>query len=113
MEENRLQMNNNKTEFIFFGTRHQLDKCSTTAISACNVSVPVSKQVKYLGVYLDSELSLNTHVMKKCQVAMMNVRRLRNIRYALTIDTAKILASALILPQTMPMPFYMGYLRKH
>ena len=62
MEENRLQMNNNKTEFIFFCTRHQLDKCSTTAISACNVSVPVSKQVKYLGVYLDSELSLNTHV---------------------------------------------------
>ena len=29
---------------------------------------------------------------------MINVRRLRNIRYALTIDTAKILSSALILP---------------
>ena len=34
MDQNQLHMNNAKTEFILFGSRHQLQKCTTESLSA-------------------------------------------------------------------------------
>ena len=35
--------------------------------------------MKYLGAWLDSELTLKTHVEKKCASAMLNLQRIKNI----------------------------------
>ena len=53
MNENRLKMNNNKTEFILFGSKPQLDKCKTKTLNVNNTEIELADKVKYLGVLLD------------------------------------------------------------
>jgi len=57
MKQNRLKMNNSKTELIFFGGSKQLQKCSTDTmmVDGCEVSRTLS--IKYLGAVLDQTLS--------------------------------------------------------
>ena len=53
MNENRLKMNNNKTKFILFGSRPQLDKCQTKTLNVDNTEMELADKIKYLGVLLD------------------------------------------------------------
>ena len=53
--------------------------------------------MKYLGAYLDAELNLETHVANKGKIAMLNIRRIRNIRSFLTMEACKVLMFALVL----------------
>ena len=53
--------------------------------------------IKYLGVHLDSTLSMEHHIQTKCASAIYNIRKLRQIRPFIDIDTAKMLASSLVL----------------
>ena len=50
-------MNDGKTEFIMFGAKKQLAKCTTTSIDVNNTEVSTSKVVKYLGTWMDSSLT--------------------------------------------------------
>ena len=59
--------------------------------------VTISSKLKYLGVLLDSTLSLNEHVMIKCKTATFNIRNIQMIRKYIDIDTAKLLATSLVL----------------
>ena len=56
-----------------------------------------SQIVKYLGAWLDSELSLKTHVKKKCASAMLNLQRIKNIWKFLTRDSCTKLVVSLCL----------------
>ena len=42
MGENRLKMNNSKTEFLYVASHHQLQKCEIKEISVCGENVPRS-----------------------------------------------------------------------
>ena len=42
MGENRLKMNNSKTEFLYIASCHQLQKCEIKEISVCGENVPGS-----------------------------------------------------------------------
>ena len=53
MNENRLKMNKNKTEFILFGSKPQLDKCKTKTLNVGNTEIELADKIKYLGVLLD------------------------------------------------------------
>ena len=73
MDSNRLKMNATKTEFIMFGSKKQLQKCTTKTLKVNDDKmVPTSETVKYLGAWLDQHLSFKTCIKKKCQTAMMN-----------------------------------------
>ena len=50
-----------------------------------------------MGVCLDQTLSLRSHITKKCQIAMLNIQRLKQIRYSLTTDVCKCLVQCLVL----------------
>ena len=67
MEVNRLWMNEGKTEFIMFGTKKQLDKCTTTSIDVNNTEVRMSKVVKYFGMWMDSNLNFKRPYCEKVQ----------------------------------------------
>ena len=84
MNQNRLKMNDSKTEFIMFGHHSQLKKCKTKSIQISDVKFPKVDIIRYLGAWLDNNLSFKHHVMKKCQVAMWNFLRIRSIRKYLT-----------------------------
>ena len=79
MDSNRLKMNTAKTEFIMLGSKIQLEKCTTKALKVNDDMVPTSEIIKYLGAWLDQHLSFKIHIKKKCQIAMMNLQRIKTI----------------------------------
>ena len=93
----RLKLNDNKTEFICFGSHKQLAKMSTPSINVNGVDVNRSKVVKYLGSFLDETLSFKKHVVNKARTAMFNFVRIRNIRRFLTKEACETLTLGLVM----------------
>ena len=58
MEENRLKMNNSKTDFLYVASRHQLQKCEIREISVCGENVPRSDFIRLLGAWIDKNLNM-------------------------------------------------------
>ena len=86
MNEVRLKLNESKTDFIYFGSKHQLKKCTFDKININSETIQRSDTIKYLGGHLDQNLNLKKHVITKCKAAMMNIRKIRLIRKFLTRD---------------------------
>ena len=97
MSENRLKMNDSKTELIIYGSRQQLKNLSIGSLKVNETSVTTSDFIKYLGVYLDQNLNLKRHITTKCRVASINLYRIRNIRKYLTKDSCTVLMLGLVL----------------
>ena len=91
MNENRLKMNSDKTEFVLFGSRSQLDKCKIKARNVDDTEVVLVDRMKYLGVILDQNLNMKKHITTKCQTAMLNIQHIKNIRHLLTQDATETL----------------------
>ena len=66
MSDNKLKMNNSKTEIIVYGTRQQLAKVNIDCIRVGSVEVKCTDSVRDLGVWIEKTLSLDLHVRKKC-----------------------------------------------
>ena len=90
-------MNNAKTEFILFGSRQQLRKCTTKSLSANGEDILCSNCIKYLGTWMDQELSFRQHIVNKCRVAMLNIQQIKLIRNILNEDTTHTLVLGLIM----------------
>ena len=86
MNEVRLKLNESKTDFIYFGSKHQLKKCTFDKINVNSETIQRSDTVKYLGGHLDQSLNFRKHVITICKVAMMNIQKIRVIRKFLTRD---------------------------
>ena len=97
MDSNRLKMNTAKTEFIMFGSKKQLQKCTTKTLKVNNDMVDVSNTIKYLGAWLDQHLSFKTHIKKKCQTAMMNLQRIKTICHMLSQEACHQLMLGLVV----------------
>ena len=78
----RLQLNANKTEAIWFGSKSNLSKLSTanTSVQVGSATFQPSAVVRDLGLHLDSELSMKHHVAKVAAVWIYHLRGLRQIR---------------------------------
>ena len=97
MHENRLKMNNKKTEFITFGSKQMLSKSTITSVNVNGEIITKSPVIRYLGVHLDEVLSMKDHINKKCRIALLNLYKIRNIRSMLTDEACKVLMCALVL----------------
>ena len=97
MNENRLKMNNDKTEFILFGSKPQLDKCKTKTLNVDNTEIELVDKIKYLGVTLDQNLNLKKHITSKCQTTMLNIQCIKNIRQLLTKQATEILVLGTVM----------------
>ena len=62
MWDNRLLLNEDKTEFLLVGTKQQLGKVKIDHVEVDNVNVVPYSPVKNLGVWLDSNLSMAEHI---------------------------------------------------
>ena len=78
----RLQLNANKTEVIWFGSRASLAKLQSRdcSIQVGTESIKPSAVVRDLGVHLDAELSMKKHVAIVASSCFYHLRRLRQIR---------------------------------
>ena len=84
MDVVRLQLNESKTEFIYFGSRQQLKKCTFNKININGKTIQRSDTVKYLGGHLDQHLNSKKHVATKCKAAKINMWKIRMIQKFLT-----------------------------
>ena len=89
MVENRLCMNDSKTEFIMLGGQQQLKKCTTKSINVNGSIVEISAIVKYLGAWFNENLNMKEHITKKCHASMINIQRIKLICRYLTGDSVK------------------------
>ena len=96
MASNRLQLNPDKTQFIWFGMRQQLAKRNFERLSSVLPTLVSDTHVRNLGVILDSELLMGDHISHLCRSCFFQLRRLRAIRHSLTQKSILMLAHSFI-----------------
>ena len=90
-------MNESKTAFITFASQRQHPKCNTTHLCVNGELVTRSDCIKYLGANLDQHLNFKMHVALKCQTAMYNLYKSRQIRSVLTEEACRTIIQGLAL----------------
>jgi hypothetical protein len=96
MARNRLKMNSDKTQLIWFGTGQQLRKITIHELRLLSDQLPFVTSVTNLGFHLDSGLTMSRHVDSVCRSGFFQLRQLRVVRSSLTPDCAKMLVHAFI-----------------
>ena len=99
MSSNYLQLNEGKTEIIFFGSRHRLAKLSLShldiTIGSCKVKP--ATVVRNLGVLQDESLTMSAHIASLSRSCYAQLHCISRIRQFLTIDASKRIVQALIM----------------
>ena len=80
MQSNKLKLNPEKTEFMVAGTKYSLDRVPSDSISVGNNSISIQSSVRYLGVTIDSSLSMQRHISDVCRSCFLALRRISSIR---------------------------------
>lgn len=95
----RLQLNENKTELIWFASKANISKLSSAdvTLNLNNVTIQPSAEVRDLGVWLDPHLSMQCHVTKTAQTCFYVLRSIRAIRDKIPQDLLVTLVTTLIL----------------
>ena len=97
MQSNWLKLNPDKTQLIWLGNRYQLQKIDHQLLSVRFPGVVFQDSVIDLGVTLDGELTMSTHVGNICCSGFYHLRQLRLIRRHLNDATAATLVHAFVL----------------
>ena len=95
MVTNRLKLNADKTEVMFFSPRNcqlQID------FSVCvnGVSTLPSNSLRNLGVVFDRSMTMDSHINSVTRACYMHLRNIGRIRRSITDETAKFLVHGLI-----------------
>ena len=95
----RLQLNDDKTEMIWFGSRSNLAKLQRINLSlqVGTSNIQPSSVVRDLGVYMDSELTMKEHVAKIAAACFDHIRRLLQVRRRICREVTQQLVLALIM----------------
>ena len=80
MKQNFLKLNDDKSEFILFGSHQQLAKVSVPHVKIGDSSVPSSIVVRNLGVMFDSTMSLKPHVSNVIRNSALHLRNISRLR---------------------------------
>ena len=95
----RLQLNADKTELIWFGTKCNIDKIHSVdmVLTFGEVGIPPVTCVKYLGVLLDTELNMKSQINRVAGACFFQLRRLRQLRNVISPQAMQRVVSALVL----------------
>ena len=96
MATNRLCINPSKTELIWLGSSRLLGRCPAEPQLIAGEWIKPSFTVRDLGVHLDSDLSMETHVGNVVRTSYFHIRQLRLIRRSLTAEAAEALIRAFV-----------------
>ena len=94
---NRLKMNDVKMEYIQFGSRQQLAKCTCYSIDVNGTIVSRSNFIKYLGAILDRFLSMKQDIKQKCKTTMWNLYGIKHVGHCLTREVCHTLVLGLVI----------------
>ena len=93
MRSNRLQLNTAKTEFLC-RRFHQLPQLP---LRVGFDHIPPASAVRDLGIYIDSDVSMRSHVAKTVSACYSVLRHLRTIRRSVSRSVLQSLVSSLVL----------------
>ena len=96
MSQDKLLMNDAKTELLLIGTRQQLTKITIDGITVGHSVIAPQSPVRNLEVWLDSNLSMGDHITKTSSAAFYYLYNIRRIRKYLSKECTKILIHAFI-----------------
>ena len=97
MQSNRLQLNADKTEFMWCATAKRLRQLPATTIRIGSDHILPSSSVRDLGVYIDADLSMRTHVQRTVASCFAVLRQLRSVRRSLSPTVLRTLVVSLVL----------------
>ena len=97
MKSNRLSLNTSKTEILWCATNRRQHQLPSTPLDVDGASVLPVKSVRDLGIYLDSDLGMKTHVRRLVSGCFSSLRQLQQIRRSVPPATLKTLVVALVL----------------
>ena len=96
MSSKRLKLNADKTEFIWLGTRQQLQKISRQPLTVGGANVTSVGKVRDLGVMVDEELKMAAHVNHVVSSCFYQLRQLRSVRRSLPFEARRALVTAFV-----------------
>jgi len=94
---NGLKMNAEKTQLAWFGTRQQLTRLTISPLPVVSSVVDVTSTFTDLGVVLDDQLTMATHISTMCRSGFLYLCQLRTIRRSLTSEATQALVQAFII----------------
>ena len=95
---NRLRMNDDKTEIMPVGTKAKLKSVpQTSCLTLSGSTLRFTYKVRNLGVYLDSNLSMDQHVNLRCRSVFLELHRIGHLMRHLSVDATKKLVSSFVL----------------
>ena len=96
--DNRLKLNDDKTEAILFHTKHSFSSSSKPdSIQVGSSSIPFSLSARNLGFIFTQDMSLDAHITQTCRTAYAAIRQISTIRHYLTTAATKTLVCAFVL----------------
>ena len=97
MQSNRLQLNTTKTEVLWCSSaRRQHQIPNEPLMVGLDAVLPV-RWVRDLGIYIDADLSMSTHVSKTVSSCFAALRQIRSIRRSVTKPVLRSLVASLVL----------------
>ena len=97
MSTNKVKLNPDKTEFLLIGNEWQRSKyLSMFPIELLGVETYPVKSARNLGVIFDENFNFHSHISAICSSCIYHNRDLRRIRRHLDLDSANLLANALV-----------------
>ena len=96
MASNRLKLNPSKTELIWLSSSRRSRHCPSGEQTIAGVRITPSLHVRNLGVMVDGELTMGTHVSHLTRTCFYHLRQLRVVRRSLTTDASHSLVRALV-----------------
>ncbi len=97
MRKNFLKLNDGKTEVFIAGPRHQRQDMLLHSVNIGQTAIPVSEQVKNLGVFWDSSMTMSRQITNICQSSYFHLHQIGRLRRYLTTETSRTLMQALVI----------------
>ena len=98
MSQNKLKLNNDKTEIILFGSKKHLAELNIKSLSVAGTDVSVaSEPVRNLGAMFDSQLIMAPPVKSVVKKSSFHLRNIGKARRVLTEDATKTVMQSLVM----------------
>ena len=98
MHSDKLKLNSDKTECLLIGTRQQFQKVGNiSTLSVGDSQIAPSCEVRNLGTWFGSKMSILSHINKTCSSAFYYLYNMRRIRKYLNRSVTESLAHAFII----------------
>jgi len=96
--ENDLLLNGDKSESVVIGTAAQLKTATAafTSVTVAGSSLPISREVKSLGVTMDSQLRFESHARVVAMAFAYHRHALRHVHHLLTPELATTSACSIV-----------------